>query len=74
MTKKQLYGWLVIISILAVIVEFIISGAMLLKSQAGCSSLCGNSLDAMIIIGWMFGITFMAISVSFIFIALNKSK
>ncbi len=74
MTKKQMYGWLVIVSVLAVIVEFIISGTMLLKSQAGCSSLCGDSLDAMITIGWMFGITFMVITVSFIFIALNKSK
>lgn len=72
MTKKQMYGVLVIASVLAVIIEFAVSGFMLLRSQAGCLSLCGNSLDVMIIIGWMFGITFVAILVSFIFIALNK--
>lgn len=72
MSKKQMYGWLAIVSIVAVVVEFGIAGFLLLRSQAGCSSLCGDSLNAMILVAWMFGITLVALVASMLFIMLNK--
>lgn len=72
MTKKQMYGYLALAAILAVIVEFVLAGYLLLRSQAHCSSLCGDSLNVMITMGWVFGVTFVLLLTGFLFIALNK--
>lgn len=72
MSKKQMYGWLAIIFIIAVVIEFIIAGFLLLRSQAGCSSLCGDSFNSMILIAWMFGVTFAILVTAMLFIGLNK--
>ncbi len=69
-----MFGWLTIAMVVAVVIELAVGGYLLAKSQVGCSSLCGGSLDIVVTMGWVFGITLVLNLAALVFILLLSKK